>query len=533
MLNVMRKHARHWLMILLLGIIIIVFVFYFGTMREGGDANGIASLDGKLISYADFQREYEKLIDMYRANLGGNLTEELLKGLKVKEQAVDNLLKQAIVLEQASVLGVQASDEEIKNTISTYPAFQRNGFFDHKVYEQALRQNRMTPENFEALQRNILIMKKLQDLLASGVHVSDSEVLDLYRFQNEKVNIRFLKLTSRDYRDEVKPTPQLLEKYFKEHEKELRVPEQIQVKYLAFLAADFASSVKVTDDEVRDFYERNKERLVKKEGKPPSLEALRGDITAYLRQSRGMQKAAEEAKKAHDSIYQQENFDAYAAEKGLKTQTSALFPANNVPAEFRELNDFAKNIFPLQPKEISKVLSDGRGHYLFQVLTRKPSYTPDFKEAAKDIEARYVASEAKLLCQKEADKMLARVKKGEDLESIAREKKLKIQETGLFVPGTNVPELGAAQELPDFVAQLSETRPYPEKVLPIGDNFYVLRFKERGKIEEQDFQAKKADLQKAFTELKKNEVINAWIEGLKNSLLKEGRLKIMKDIKDV
>jgi hypothetical protein len=34
-----------------------------------------------------------------------------------------------------------------------------------------------------------------------------------------------------------------------------------------------------------------------------------------------------------------------------------------------------------------------------------------------------------------------------------------------------------------------------------------------------------------FKELKNSETINAWIEGVKGSLLKEGRLKITKDIK--
>ncbi|MBW2673708.1 MAG: SurA N-terminal domain-containing protein [Deltaproteobacteria bacterium] len=33
MLQLMRKHARNWLMKVVLGIIIIVFVFYFGSMR--------------------------------------------------------------------------------------------------------------------------------------------------------------------------------------------------------------------------------------------------------------------------------------------------------------------------------------------------------------------------------------------------------------------------------------------------------------------------------------------------------------------
>ena len=42
MLNIMRKHARNWLMKLILGIIIVVFVFYFGSMGGKQRAERIA-----------------------------------------------------------------------------------------------------------------------------------------------------------------------------------------------------------------------------------------------------------------------------------------------------------------------------------------------------------------------------------------------------------------------------------------------------------------------------------------------------------
>ncbi|MBU0653121.1 MAG: SurA N-terminal domain-containing protein, partial [Proteobacteria bacterium] len=49
MLNIMRRHARNWLMKLILGIIIVVFVFYFGSMGGRQRAERIAIIDGKPI----------------------------------------------------------------------------------------------------------------------------------------------------------------------------------------------------------------------------------------------------------------------------------------------------------------------------------------------------------------------------------------------------------------------------------------------------------------------------------------------------
>ena len=63
MLKFFRKHARGWFMIAIIGIIIIVFVLYFGSNRGSNTANAIATIDKKIIRDAEFRNEYGKLLD--------------------------------------------------------------------------------------------------------------------------------------------------------------------------------------------------------------------------------------------------------------------------------------------------------------------------------------------------------------------------------------------------------------------------------------------------------------------------------------
>ena len=69
MLKFFRKHARGWFMIAIIGIIIIVFVLYFGSSRGGRIANAIAIVDKRIISEAEFHNEYEKLLDKHPTSL--------------------------------------------------------------------------------------------------------------------------------------------------------------------------------------------------------------------------------------------------------------------------------------------------------------------------------------------------------------------------------------------------------------------------------------------------------------------------------
>lgn len=531
MLELMRKHARNWLMKVILGIIIVVFIFYFGTMGGEQKAETIATIDGKTIAIVDFQREYQNLIDFYRQRYGEILTDDLLKELNLKQQAFDNLIHQAIILHQANKLKLAVTTEEVKASILSLPAFQRNGAFDDRIYRQMLRSNKMTPEEFEERQKKLLTIAKVENLIFDAVQISDQEVYDLYRFQNEKININFLQLSPKDFKGKVTPSRKDLEAYLKGHGNDFRKSEEVQIEYISFLGQDFAPFVKVADTDVTDYYEHHKDEFLKTGDKAVPLEEVKDKIVAELRQIKGMFIAEEEAKRAHDTIYQEEKFDAYANQKKLKINTTGFFSLHNPPPEFSRLSDFVSIAFGLQRDEISKVLSDEKGYYILKLMARKSSYIPTLSEIEREVERRYLEEESRRLCKEESEAILNRLKKGEDVK--IRQKGLKVTETGFFLPGSEIPGLGSSQELSKALFLISEKKPYPDNVFNVNGNFVIIQFKERGKLDNDDFEVKKEHLKNILLETKRNEYLQSWLGSSKVSMLKEGKLKLTRDIKDL
>ena len=217
-----------------------------------------------------------------------------------------------------------------------------------------------------------------------------------------------------------------------------------------------------------------------------------------------MYAAADEAKKAHDTIYQEENFDAYAAQKKLTVHTTGLFRISEPPPEFRPITDFVKIVSRLEKKEISRVLQGEKGYYIVQVASRKAPYVPALKEIEAEVEKQYRETEAKRLAKKEADDLLVRLKKGESLAGVAKEKGLKVMETGLFQPGGAVPKLGASPELTEALFQISEKKPYPEQTYPVDGNYVILRFKERGSVDDAEFASQKDAIANHLVQTKRN-----------------------------
>jgi peptidyl-prolyl cis-trans isomerase D len=532
MLGLMRKHARNWLMKVILGIIIVVFVFYFGAAGIDDRAQRIALIDGKPIVYADFQREYQNMLEMYRQRFGPGLTDEMIRGMDLKGQAYDNLINQAVVMKKAEELKIRVSEEDVRSMILAYPAFQRNGAFDERLYQETLRTNRMAPEDFERIQERMLLTLRVEDLVLGGVSVTDREVYEIYRMQNEKIAVQYVQLSPTALAAGIKPTTADLEAYLKDQAGQFRVPEQVQVKYLAFLGEAYAPAVKVSEDEVADVYQRRTAEWTK-DGKTQPLAAVRERIVRELKQIQGQYRAADEAKKAHDTIYQNENFDAYAAENKLAIRTTGLFRVANPPPEFAGIGDLGRILARLEKNEISRVLQGEKGYYLIQVVERKPAYLPALKEIEAQVAARYREEEALKLAKQEAEALLARLKKGGRLDAEALAKGLKVLETELFQPGGEIPKLGYSPELTEALFLLSEKKPYPEAPYLVGGNYVVVRFKQRGKVDDAGFAAQKESIAEYLLRSKKGEAVKAWIEGSKAAMIKAGRLEYTKDVKDL
>ena len=527
MLQFMRKHARSWIMKLLLGLIIVVFIFYFGSLRWSKEAESIAEVDGKYITQSEYQREFQNTMEMYRQTMGGNVPEEVLKSLNLPKRVLDNLVNKAVLLSLADRMGIGVSDGEVREHIRAYPGFQRNGAFDERIYQQMLKYNRISAEDFEDAQRKALRINKLEGLIKDGAKVSEREVLEMYRLGNERVNLDIFRLPARNCRKGVKPAEKDLEAFAADNAEKLRVPEQVQVKFLVFRAEDHAKSVQVTPEEVRAQYENMRVRLEAARKPVPPLAQVQDGIAREIRQGRAMAAAAQEAKKAHDVIYQEENFDEYAKKKGLAVTTTGFFSGAAVPVELQQVKGAAEEIFQLRDSDISPVLSGPRGHYVFKLVARKPSYVLKLAEARPLIEEKYIEEQAANLCRREAEEILDRARKGEDIRALARAKGMDVSETGLFQAAAgSIPKMGSSKEVLESVFPLNEKNPYADRVFFVDGSFVILKLKGRQTMDPKDFEARKGQIREYLFRLKQNDHFNVWLEEQKEIMTREGKISI-------
>ena len=192
MLRLMRQQAGSWIIKILLGAIVIVFIFWgVGSFRSQRGGR-VALVNGDQITLDEYREAYNNLLEQLRKRFGNNLNEDMIKMLQVRKQALNQLVDNKLLVQEAKRLKFRVSDKELAEAIMKIGAFQRASVFDSRLYNNVLDRLRMTPEEFEIAQREAMLIERLRTLITGGVKVSDQEAMEWFNWTNASVNIDFV-----------------------------------------------------------------------------------------------------------------------------------------------------------------------------------------------------------------------------------------------------------------------------------------------------------------------------------------------------
>ena len=108
-----------------LGLVCLAFIIFYipDFLRSSGAdaASGetIARVEGRDITASEFRRTYQAQLQAYRSAYGGQMNEQLLKQLGVEQQILQQMVDERAALAEAARLGIQASDQEVRQRILT------------------------------------------------------------------------------------------------------------------------------------------------------------------------------------------------------------------------------------------------------------------------------------------------------------------------------------------------------------------------------------------------------------------------------
>ena len=468
MLRYLRENTGNWIIKIFLGIIVVVFVFLgVGSMNSGRN-NSVASVNDEPITVTEFQDAYRNLVEQMRERFQDNLTDDLLKALNVKQQALNSLIEQKLVAAQAEKLNITVTDQELENSILAIEAFHKNGVFDIEQYKRILGLNSLSPEMFEQLQRNALKQQKVRDMVLGSVFVSDLEAESFYLHQNTRMAVNYLKIDPAEFTDITPSQEQIQDYYQKNMDQYLSEPKRKAV-YLQFSPRDYRTQVTISQVQVQDYYDQHPDAFQI----PEKVEARHILITV---DDPSDEQAVEEGRKKALAVYQRavagEDFAELAKEisQGPSKEDGGYL---GIFEKKSMVQPFADQAFSMKPGEISEPVKTQFGWHVIKVLNRFDAHVKSIKEAAEEIETLLAEQEMQNMAYYKAGEAFDAVIDGDTLEQIALLTQKEMKNTGLFDQSGSGLDLEQAADFADAAFALEKQQ--ISDVKQIGNAYFLIK----------------------------------------------------------
>ncbi len=189
MLNKLRNFSKTKLATVLVGIIIIPFVFWgMGGVFQGGNTNNIAKIKNISISTQDFF-EHINTIGVSEEVISKNIDKGILR------EILNDLLAKRFIQLEIEKLGIIINDMNLLELIKNNKNFlDDNKTFSRLKYEKFLLENNVSASEFEKRLKKRELEKILFNFYSAGLH-TPKYLVDFYNYdKNRNIEIEYVSL---------------------------------------------------------------------------------------------------------------------------------------------------------------------------------------------------------------------------------------------------------------------------------------------------------------------------------------------------
>jgi peptidyl-prolyl cis-trans isomerase D len=501
MLDRMRQH-RSWLKWSLLIIVLAFIIAYIPDfLRSPGDlaaGDTIASVEGRNITSGEFRRTYQAQLQAYRSAYGGNMSEQLLKQLGIEQQILQQMVDEQASVAEARRVGIQVSDEEVRQRIFAIPAFQDNGrFIGDQRYQQLLRMQRppLSPADFEEGIRRSLTVEKLRASLTDWLSVPDKELEQEYRRRNDKVKLSVVSFLADTFRPQVAATDAEVAAYFAAHAGDFKIPEKRKIRFLVLDVDALRAKVTVPPADIERAYNDNLEQY----STPEQVRA-----SHILIRTEGKDEAA--AKATAEDVLKQAKAGADFGALAKKYSEDEASAKNNGDLDYivrgKMVPEFDQVAFTMQPGQISDLVKTQFGFDIIKVTDKKAGTTRTLAELRPQLTDQLSYERAQAQAADLAASLEKQISKASDLDKVAKAQGLTVQESGFFARDEPILGLGPSPEAASrafemktgdvsaalrasrgvaFISLVAKQDPYPPKLDEVKDRVRDELIKEKAR----------------------------------------------------
>lgn len=427
MLEYIRSHPR---VVQALLILFVLPPFLLGGIEglrwAGGAGNDVAKVNDQGISQQEWENAQREQMENFRQRMGARFDPKMFESAEVKQRMLDGLVEERVLQTEAKRRLLAVSDESLQEAITSIPGLQgEDGKFSKDLYVSRLAQIGMTPQIHQARMREDMIRNQLNGALQGSAIVPRSVASRLSDINDQEREVQEVLFKSADFAAKVSLTEQMIKDYYNKNAKLFETPESVKIEYVILNNEAVAAQLVIKDEDAKAFYDKNSERFKEKEQRKASHILVK---TSKDMPAADKAKAKEKAEKllaqvkanpADFAKLAKENSDDPGS--GSQGGDLGFFEAGNM------VKSFDSAVFGMKKGDISNLVESEFGYHIIQLVDVKPEKVKAFDEVKNDVMADMRRDQLSKKFSEMAEIFTNTVDEQSDLKPVAEHAKLKLK----------------------------------------------------------------------------------------------------------
>lgn len=387
MLESIRKHSK-FVMILLFLLIIPSFIFVgIDQSYFSGSSPTVARVDGQDITQNDWDNTHRYESDRLRAENPG-MDSKLLDSPEARYASLERMVRDRVFQIAAQKMHLVTSDAALARTLQGIPAIaslrKADGSLDADGYRALLAAQGMTPEGYEAsLRRDMSLGQVVGNVMntALATPVVVNAAMDAFLQRRE---IQVAQFMAKDFVGQVKVSDEDLKAYYQAHLAKFQQSEQAKVEYVVLDLKTVRDGIELNESDLQTYYKENAARLAGGQEERRASHIL-------VNAPKSMPAAEREAAKAKaQAIYDKvkanpASFAEVAKTESQDTGSAAQGGDLGFFARGAMVPEFEQAAFSMEKGAISAVVESEFGFHIIELTDVKQPPVPSFASVREKI----------------------------------------------------------------------------------------------------------------------------------------------------
>ncbi len=276
MITWMQRHRKY----LVITIWISTFAFIgagfvgWGQYSYGDKAGSVARVGDIAISQREWQQAYSRLYGQYNQVFQGNFDEKQAESFGLKQQALRQVVEQALILNLANSYNLEVTKEELSKVIVAQEMFFDQGKFSKELYVKVLKQNNLSVADYESDLRNSILIQKVLSLFQSEALPIEEKILTTVNNISDKIEYKIL-----DGKDiSLDTSDQALKAFWETRQQNYMHKPSFTLQ----IVTQEKISANADEASIQEYYKANRTDFTDAEGKILELDAARELVIAAL-----------------------------------------------------------------------------------------------------------------------------------------------------------------------------------------------------------------------------------------------------------